>query len=465
VVNLRAALVVTPILAIATLAVGMRIGAKRTVHAAVVYGAPRAHGASAFAWQVITLVENEGTRETEPRAGITVRARAKGQQATWHGDSNEDGVAEVRLELPGVGRGDAVDLSITGEGLPEPLAEGRVTWDDAAWASAAPAPFVRAAKREGPIALDVAVLGTKLVVRGFVPVMVRATSRDDGHALSNVTIATEPDPEIEVRQTSVTTCALGWARVDTSARIYLGGLGLHATLPDGRKGEWYGSLPVATGSIRSVVDDVVVGFDAVFPVQAKTPVYAEFDDAEGRASGAWAKLPGPEGDRAAVHVPDLSPGLKWFVTSTEPHGAEVFDEGATARPFLVGGTASAPMPPGVPPANDTCAVEGYLATHPAGGFHRFTALDGFVARKDANGARRKRGMTIGLTSLAVGSVLELFLLLQAARSGRRLAASAVEGIEPGAELVQRSSVVSVVVGALLALLGFALFAAILLLRQ
>ncbi len=460
--NRGIALVLTPILAVATLAVAMQIGARRTVHAAVVYGAPKAHGATAFAWQILTLVEEDGTRSTEPVTRITVRARAKGLEASWRGDSNEDGVAEVRLDLPGVARGDAIDLTVTADGLEEPLAEGRVAWDDAAWMSGAPVPFVRPAKREGPIALDVAVLGEKLVARGFVPVMVRATSRLDGHPIENVAITAEPDPEVEVKDAQVTTCTQGWARIDAAARVYLGGMALHASVPDGRKGEWYAQLQVATGSIRPGVPLVAKGDDPELSVQSKSMVYAEVDDAEGRAFGAWAKLPSESGDRVVIHPGALPAGLKWLVTSSEPRGAEEPGEVTTTRPFLVAG---ATMPPGVPAADDTCAVEGYLAMHPAGGFHKFTALDGFVARKGANGARRRRGMTIGLTSLAVASVLELFLLVGAARSGRRLARQALEGIEPGTELVERSSAVSVVVGVVLALLGFALFAAILVARQ
>ena len=49
------------------------------------------------------------------------------------------------------------------------------------------------------------------------------------------------------------------------------------------------------------------------------------------------------------------------------------------------------MPAGTPSVDDACAVGAYLALHPAGGFHRWTALDGFVARKDANVACGENG--------------------------------------------------------------------------
>jgi hypothetical protein len=455
-------MVVTPLVAIATLAVGMHVGARRTVHAAVVYAAPRARGESAFAWQVVTLVENEGTRETEARRGVTVHARANGLETTWRGDTNDDGVGEARLALPGVARGNTIELEVDADGVSEPLAKGRVTWEDAAWMGEAPGPFVRASKRTGAIALDVAVLGSKLAARSYGPILVRATSPDDGHPLANVTLVPEPEPELDVKEPAVTTCALGWARLDVSPKIYLGALALHAKHADGRKGEWFGSLPVASGSIQPGVPEVVKGDGAELDVAARTSVYAEVDDGEGRAFGGWVKLPGPGGDLAAFHPPPLSPGLKWLVLSSEPHGAEVLDDATIARPFLVSGT---PMPAGTPPSDDPCAVGAYLALHPAGSFRRWTALDGFIARKDANGVRRKRGLSIGLASLAVASLLELVLLLQAARGGRGLAPGAIAGIEGSAALVKRSGVGSVAITVLCALLGFGLLAAILLLRS
>ncbi len=460
----RIAIVVTPLLAIATLAVGMRVGASHAVHAAVVYGAPHARGARAFAWQLVTLVSDTGGTEIEPRTGLTVSARvpSSGQSASWHGDTNEDGVAEVQLDLPGVDRGTPIDLSVTSEGATEPLAEGRVAWDNTAWKNATPGPFLRSSKHAGAIALDVVILGGKLVARDEVPLLVRATSRDDGHPVPNVAISPEPEPGLDVRQSSVTTCALGWARLDVSPKIYVASLGLRAKVADGRTGEWFSGLPVATGSIRSTVPDVVKSDGLALTVQGKTGVYAEIDDDEGRAFAAWAKLPDATGDRAVLRPPALSPGLKWLVTSGEPRGGEIPDEATLLRPFLVAG---APAPLGSPETDDSCAVTAYLALHPAGGFHRATLLDGFVARRGANGTRRTWGLGIGLGALGVGALLELVLLLQTARRGRKLAPDASLGIEDAAALMKRSSAGSVAVGGVLALLGFALIAALLLLRS
>jgi hypothetical protein len=459
----RVAIVLTPILALATLAVGMRVGARRRVHAAIVYAAPRAHGASAFAWQVVTLVEDSGGREAEPQTGLTVHARDRtnGREATWHGDTNEDGVAEIRLDLPTVGRDDAIDLEVLGDQLEEPLARGRVGWDDAAWADAAPGPFVRPSKRVGAIAIDAAILGGKLVARSEVALLVRATSREDGHPIAGVTVTPDPEPGLDVRQPSAVTCPLGWARLDVSPKIYNAALGLRAKADGGRTGEWFSGLPVAVGTIRGAIPDVVKEGEVDLTVLGQTGVYAEVDDRDGRAFGGWAKLPTPAGDRATFHAPALGAGLKWLLTSSDPRGAEVPDEATIARPFLVSGTS---MPAGSPAVDDSCAIMAYLALHPAGGFHRSTVLDGFVSRKDTNAVRRKRGLAIGLGALGVAAVLELVLLLRSARRGRDLATDALEGVAESAALMRRSSAGSIVVGLLLAVLGFALLAALLLLR-
>jgi hypothetical protein len=464
----RAAIVLTPALAIATLAVGMRVGARRPVHAAIVYGAPRARGATAFAWQVVTLAEDSGGRETEARSGLVVQARGRANgkvvASTWRGDTNEDGVAEVRLDLPGIERGDPIDIDVTAGESSEVLARGRATWDGAAWMDAAPAPFARGSKRVGAVSLDVAVLGGKLAARSDVPLLVRATSRDDGHPIADVAITADPEPGLDVRKPTATTCALGWARFDVSPKVYVAALGLHAKTPDGRSGEWFGGLPVATGSIHAMVPDVVRPGEgpATLRVHGQTGIYAEVDDDEGRAFGAWAKLPADGRDEAAFDVDGLAPGLKWLVTASEPRAAEIPDEATIARPFLV---FRSPMPVGAPAADDACAVGAYLALHPAGGFHRSLLLDGFVARKDDSLARRKRGLAIGLGALAVGAVLEIFLLTGSALQGRRLARAALEGLDETDALVKRSSAGSVFVGLLLTLLGFALIGALLLLRS
>jgi hypothetical protein len=449
--GLRVAMVVTPLVAMATIAVGLHVGGRWTIHAAVLRAAPHARGSSTYAWQVTTLIDDRGVRETEARKGIAVHARAaSGREATWTGDTNDDGVAEVRLDLPGVERGDAVDVDVTVNGVEE-LARGRLAWDDAAWMNAAPGPFVRASKREGAMGIDVAILGERLVARVPTPLYVRVTSREDGHPIANATVAAEPEPGLEVAAPQATTCANGWARLDASPIMFAAALSLHARTADGRAGEWFGELPVAPGAMNVRIGEAKSGEPIHFDVRAPSErtAYVEVDDDLGRAFAVATMLRASEsGALASFDTPSLVPGLAWVVTSSEPRGAETLGGATLARPFLVAGDA---MPPGSPNPHDACDVGAYLALHPSGGFRSWVALDGFPAREATNTARRKRGLGIALTSLAVASMLEVLLLIQASRRGQ-------------AGMTRARDVANVVIVILLGVLGFGLLGALLLSR-
>jgi hypothetical protein len=456
-------MVATPIVAMVTFAIGLRVGGGSPVHAAIVYAAPRATGASTFAWQIVTLVEDHGVRETEPQAGLTVRARAKnGGEALWRGETNGDGVAEARLDLPEVRRGDPIDLEVRADGQPETLGRGRLAWDDAAWMDGSPGPFVRPTKRDGAIALDVAILGGRLAARAPTSLWVRATSREDGHPIPGAAITADPDPGLDAAPSARVTCTIGWATFTASPAMFVASLALHARTTDGRSGEWFGVLPVAAGAMTvAIAGPVKAG--APLKVEVTAPSeragYVEVDDEVGRAAAGVAELEQTAGfAHADLSLPGLSPGLKWLVASSEPRGAETLDGATRAFPFLVLGS---PAPPGMPVAGEVCADGAYLALHPAGGFRRWVALDGFVGHAGVDAARRRRGLAIALGSLAVASLLELLLVMDAARRGRALAYATDET----SALVKRSGPGSVLIGVLVALLGFGLLAAFLLARE
>src|SRR5262245_35061268 len=99
--------VTAPLVAIATLMVGLRVGAGEAVRAAVIFGAPPAKPAAAGAptplvWQLLTFLDDRGVRETIAIQGLSVRARARGKEVLWTGQSNEDGIAEVTLAIEGL---------------------------------------------------------------------------------------------------------------------------------------------------------------------------------------------------------------------------------------------------------------------------------------------------------------------------------------------------------------------------
>ena len=106
-----------------------------------------------------------------------------------------------------------------------------------------------------------------------------------------------------------------------------------------------------------------------------------------------------------------------------------------------------------------------FATHGATGFPRFVAVDGFVGRKDRNAANQRLGLIVALGSLAIASLLELLLIVRGAARTRADLARAARDLEgETGELTRRTSAGSLLLGLLVALLGFGLLASMLLWR-
>ena len=471
------AMVVTPLVAMATLAVGLRIGAGNAVHAALVYGAPPARGSTMRAWQVVSVLEDRAVRESVPLKALTVRATAQAtadapaREAVWNGDTNVDGVAEIQLDMPWLRDGEPLALVVTSAADPAPLARGRVAWSTEVWASNPPAPFVRPSKRDGDVALDLAIQGGALTPGFPTSTWIRATDAASGVPLPGVTIDVEPEPGLTVPSKATTTCAEGWAEITAQPIIHVVGLSLHAHAAGGKSGDWYGSPPVAPGASYVALPPELDGREAraldVIAPTAREVAYVEVDDAEGRAVAAALTLEAEPGGlpHARFEVPPLAGGLHWLVTSGEPRGADSLRGAALARPFWVepgaGGASADPAP------RSPCALGAHLATHPAAAFHRWLALDGFKGREDANARSHRIGLGLAMGSLAVAAVLELLLILagtQRTRDDLQRAARDLDDRDAGASMTTRTSTGSIAIGVLIALLGFGLLASLLMWR-
>jgi hypothetical protein len=463
----KVAMVVTPLVAMATLALGLHVGGPSAMHAAIVYAAPPAAGASVSAWQIVSVLEDRGVRESVPVSGLTVKARSAGHEATWRGSTNGDGIAEIQLEMPWLTPGDPLEVTITSPTDDAPLARGRVAWSTTPWTTEPGSPFVRPSKREGDVALDLAVHGARLTPGFPTSVWVRATDPATSRPLAGVVIEAEPEPGLTLGGTQATTCALGWAELRAQPIVHVIGLSLHARAADGKTGDWYGAPTVAPGSSHvSLPSWVEAGAPRAIEVVAPTArqvAYVEVDDAQGRAFATALPLVAEAGGvpRARFEMPPLAPGLHWLVTSGEPRGAESLTGAAVARPFWV------EPPKGGGPGSlvaDPCALGAKLAMSPAGGFHRWLALDGFAGREDSNVKRRRLGMILALGSLAIAAVLEVLLLMRGAQRTRadlERAARSLEDAGAGATLTRKTSAGSVAIGVLIALLGFGLLASML----
>jgi hypothetical protein len=462
----RTALVVlTPIVSVATLMVGLRIGAGTAVKAASVFaaplGRPPALGApTPLAWQILTYLEDRGVREAVAMAGLTVVARSKGKQARWTGASNADGIAEASLAIPDLEPGDPVEIEVWAAGEREPLASGKVDTQRTSW-SPIPDPervAVRPSRREGPIGIDVVVEGERLVVGSVTSLWTRVTT--PGGDPSRVSLEITPEPGLAIGGVPKPACD-GWAEVRATAQAHVVGLQIDAKEGE-RRGVWFGALPVAPGAFfvgapRFVPEGKAETAVLVAP-NPRGIVYAEVNDERGRVLAAALPLRTEVGDplpRARFEMPPLAPGLHWIVVSGEPRGAERLSSATIAKPFLVGGA------PGVRP-EEACSIGPWLARRPASGFPRWLAVDGMATRGAQNRARHRAGLFIGLVSLLTAAVLEGLLLTAAAREARAamLLADLDEPEPDRARITAKPPGGGLAVALLVAILGFALLAAL-----
>jgi hypothetical protein len=224
--------------------------------------------------------------------------------------------------------------------------------------------------------------------------------------------------------------------------FHVTGVSLHAK-KDGAEGLWFGAVPVAGGASGvaaplRVAPNAARGV-AVTGAGARTTIYAEIDDPEGRVAAAIL-----EGPNAVLEIPPLAEGLYWIATSSDPRGAETLEGGSLARPLLVSREEL-----------DACALGAKLAPTAATGFVRTIILDGLPARREAVRARQRLGTAIGLGALAIAALLEGLLVVGAARRPK---------IDLDPRFARESPAGSVAIGLLATVLGFAFLAALLLYR-
>jgi hypothetical protein len=461
-------LVIAPAVALAAVALGLRLGAGTAVRAAVVFGARPAAAGTALAWQAIAFDEDHGMREPVTLPDLTVTARAGGREVRWNGATNEDGTAEVLLALPSV-EGIALEVR-SGAAV---LASGPATRPPDTRSPPGPASaWARYARREGQLALDVAILGQRGASGFPASIWVRATDATTRAPIAGAVVDLEHDASLSPAASDARTDARGWAHLIATPMGYAVALIVHARAPDGRAGTWAGGLLVSPGAAqiksrdRYRPDEEPV-FEVVVPNLRKT-VYLEIDDPHGRAWATTTSVAPADREmpRAEVRVPPLPPGLYWAVTSSDPSGAATLGPGTMARPFVVAETDSTALTFGTEP--DECAPPGDVREAPrvlalclalagATPTPRWTALEGFTAQHARDADRRRKGLTVALGAIAVAVALELVLLVRAAHWARRRIDEA--GGEASHEHAAPPGALGVAL--LVALLGFALLAAFL----
>jgi hypothetical protein len=457
----RLALVMTPIVALATVALSLRAGATSRSRGALVYGAPPAGGRSGIACQIVTTADETGVREIVPISGIDIAASSKGHEAHWHGSTNRDGIGEAWLPLPQVTWGDAIVLTATAEGG-ETLARGSFVWPESSSRVGTQEAPVRPMQRHGDLWLDVFVNAGRLPPGFESEVLVRARQGASGGPIRDVLLSAVPEPGLSIPQPVARTDVDGWAELRVTADYLLASFSLSASAPspDSRTGEWQGALPVAPGgAFVRLPSSVPAG--QPWPIEvdlanASPRMYVEVDDAAGRDfGGALDVEQTSRGGVARALLPALASGRYWLVTSVDPRGATTLSGGTLARPFLVGDVAS------------SVQRSPELAIQSPPPFTRFLAVDGMARHRGAGDARRRRGLVAALGSLAVAACLEILLVLRASHRAKRQLVALSEATEDagGAAVKSDFGRAGVMILVLVSLLGFALVAALLLVRS
>lgn len=473
-------LVATPLVAFVILVLALRSGAREDVRAAIVYGAPVAKAGLGLAWQVFTVDDDRGMKQPLAIAQLSVTATANGRESRWVGASNDDGIAEVWLDLPGIKRGDAVDLVVRDVVRDDVLAKGKARWDAASAGTTLPttAPWAHFGRRDGDVVLDVAVYGQRLAPSFATPLWVRATSRA-GAPLANVSLTLETDG-LTLSTTTAKTDARGWAELSATAQMHYVSLGISAASEPRAQatGEWAGTIATAPGASHAklgarVLPDQMHAFELVGA--SEHIAYVEVQDAQGRAwADAVALVPDASGaPRATLRMPPLREGLYWLVTSGTPSGAENISSSTLIDPFVVAASDDAALGFGAfkevctraSDASDSARVVGPCVALSAapGPFARWVALEGFAAKHAHDAGRRQRGIALAAGAMLVAAVLEGLIIVTGVRDARRkLRASGESASDEMKDSAPRVTALQLAIGLLVALLGFALVATLVL---
>lgn len=450
----------TPVVALATVAIGLRTGASSRARGAKVYASPPGAGRPGVALHLVTLVEEGGVAEVVEAPGLAVVASAHGEEARWHGRSNREGMAAAWLDLAHVRPGDAVSISVTaddGVDLASGVIQLPAPTPDAPKGEAA----VRPIRTSGPLQIDVFVHGGDLVPGAPESLFVRVRDAATRAALDGVALAVVPEPGLSIDRPPPPTSGGGWSEARVTADYLEASWTVSATPPgpSTEAGVWFGRLPVSPGA-ATVRLPASIPASTSYPLELAVPpatrrLYAEVDDVTGRDFAAVLEVtPSRSGGVARAELPPLAAGLYWLVTSSDARAAETMSGTAVARPFRVG----------APPSELGPLAEAELARLSPPRTPRPLVLDGLLAPRRRAQRVRQRGMLVGLGSLAVAMVLETLLVLRAAsRTRRRLLVVSDAAREAGVDAAP-GAVPGVAVLLFVALLGLALTAGLLLMQ-
>ncbi len=430
----RFALYSLPIVTVIVVAFALFVvGAPEPYAGARIYGGPT-EGVTRFSWRIALVHWEDGAESPAHRTRLKVEARlGDGRHVTWSGRPDADGMVGVNVEVPGPPVRGPVTVEVTAPGERAPLASGRIEltvhkWlsrrrQDGGWIKGHETGdlLVRAAPGRGVFAVP---FGDPFWIE------VRGPHGPVSHA--KLTLAPEglrvqaPSP-LETRDD-------GRAMIRLAPREFHVALRIVATAPDGTRGEWYSTVPVAVGAMHARLEGKRLVVRS--PIE-RDRAYFGLLTPRARIAGAPLTLTpdGRGGSVAEVSLPPLPPGPLWAVVSSEP---ELSSEATVGWPLRV------PAARGGPP--DERVVPDRML------------LDGLVDAARRDQARRRRAQLLaGLFSAFAAVLAGVLLVLRVKRSEAALAAHLArvgEGDEQTEHVQSRGTGWLLLVAVLCLALGF-----------
>jgi hypothetical protein len=398
----RIALYLVPVLTVAFAAFALLVvGGTRPIVGASLSGGPT-QGAKVLSWRLEVSQELGAVQAPLGLGAVAVEVNlGDGRRASWRGSVDVRGDAFVAIQVPGAPVTGPVDVTVSSPLFAHDLARGSVelTRDDwidrAQWRGG----WIKG-RRTGQLEVEVAAARGMLAVPFADPLLVQV--RDGGVAVPAARLELQPEGlEVQAphRGKEHRTGPMGRALVRVAPNEHVCALRVTAHAPDGRKGEWYSTVPVLPGALHASWQKR--GLVVRSPVPRERAYYALVSERQRWAGGCVKLSPDSEGGATGfVNLAKLPPQPLWAIVGGDSDLLPDNAVGWPLEPATDGAerlTASATINP-----RRSLTVPDQLL------------LDGMVSARRLDERRRRRAR--GLTALYVGLALALVAILIARRA-------------------------------------------------
>ncbi len=398
----RIALYLVPVLTVAFAAFALLVvGGARPIVGASLYGGPT-QGAKVLSWRLEVSQELGAVRSPLGLGAVAVEVDlGEGRRASWQGPVDERGDAFVAIQVPGAPVTGPVEVTVSTPAFAHDLARGRIELEKDDWIDRAQwrGGWIKG-RQTGRLRVDVAAARGMLAVPFADPLLVQV--RDGGTVVPEARLELQPEG-LEVlpprRGKEHRTGHQGRAMVRVAPNEHVCALRVTAHARDGRKGEWYSTVPVLPGALHASWRKP--GLVVRSPVPRDRAYYALVNERQRWAGGSIALSPDSEGGATGlVDLAALPDQPLWAMVGGD---ADLLPNSAVGWPLEPWTDRAEPLAESAlaQPLRSLVVPDQQL-------------LDGLVNARKLDERRRRRAR--GLTAAYVGLALALVALLIARRA-------------------------------------------------